>query len=673
MMGHIPRETTSFVGRERELARLAGMLASERLITVTGVGGVGKTRLAQRASMRAAEHFPDGTWWADLSTLADADLLLATIGDAVGLADHSPRMAAQVLCEWLGDKRLLLVLDSCEHVLDDCLHVVGEVLTAAPGVTVLATSRQPLVSHAEALLELEPLPADGEDALALFTERVDESTALAEPGAGAAAVVLCRRVEGIPLAIELAAAQVGPASVTDIADRLGSRLEVLTRSGFVWPRRHQALRTTIGWSHELCAPLERLLWARLSVFHGPFRADAAAEVASGGPLAAADVPRLLDALARQSVLRREGDRYRMLDIIREYGQEWLRELGEERALAERHTDHVVRVVRWAEDNWLGSAQILCYRRIEELHADLRIALDRMLTADPARAADTAGRLVFFWTCCGHVKEAGSYLERALVAHPVPGPERTRALTALGVTVSLQGDYGRATVLGREAALAAAADGDKEAQLAAIYVTGLLALLSGRPQEALGAVDDALGTAPGCAFDSADRLRCHMVRVFALTALGRLAEARFLALELREHCVMTDEVWARSYLDYQLSLIALRRSAPDEAARHARMMLRGKQILGDTFGTALGLDLLAAALAAAGEPEAAASAYGTSETLWRSVGHPQRGTPDVKAIRDLCEATARASLGDAAYARAYRRGAANATQDALAALADGGRL
>lgn len=672
MMGHIPPETTSFVGRGPELALLAELLATERLITVTGVGGVGKTRLARRAAARAAGRFPDGVWWADLSTLTDADLLLATIGDACGLSDHSPRMPAQVLCEWLAGKQLLLVLDSCEHLLEDCLHAVGEILTAAPGVRVLATSRRPLGSHAETVLELEPLPAGGEDALTLFAARVAEPDALRQPGAGEVAAALCRRVEGIPLAIELAAAQVGPASVTEVSDRLGSRLEVLTRSDFVWPRRHQALRTTIGWSHELCAPLERLLWARLSVFHGPFHPDCAAKVTSGGPLAAEHVPKLLESLVRQSVLGREsGGRYRMLGVIREYGQEWLRELGEADRLAERHIGYVVRLVRWAEANWLTGAQLQCYRKVEEIHADVRIALDRMLATDPARAADTLGRLVFFWTCCGRVQAATSYLERALAAHREPGPERTRAVTALGVTLTLRGEYARAAVLGREAVAAATGANDTEARFAAVYLTGLLALLTGRPREALRRVEEALTAAPGFALESASRLRCHLVKVFALTALGEVTDAHTLALGLREHCALTDEVWTRSYLDYQLSLIALSRSAPGEAAHHARLMLRGKQDLGDTFGIALGLDLLAAALAADGHTEAAASAYGTSATLWRSVGHPQRGTPELKAIRTQCEATARAALGNAGYTRAYDRGAANASHAAVAALVEGG--
>ncbi|MDX6354157.1 MAG: hypothetical protein QOF98_1060, partial [Streptomyces sp.] len=220
MKGHIPQETSSFVGRRPELALLDAALAGHRLITLTGAGGVGKTRLAQRAAARAGDAFPDGVWWADLATLSNPELLLATVSDAVDLADHSPRMPVEALCEWLADQRLLLVLDSCEHLAADCAHLVGELLTTAPGLTIMVTSRVPLACGAEEIFEVPPLPADGADALALFTARITDRLgleALSEPGAAEAAESICRRLEGIPLAIELAAAQVGPAAVAEIA------------------------------------------------------------------------------------------------------------------------------------------------------------------------------------------------------------------------------------------------------------------------------------------------------------------------------------------------------------------------------------------------------------------------------------------------------------------------
>lgn len=191
----------------------------------------------------------------------------------------------------------------------------------------------------------------------------------------------------IPLALELAAAQVGPATVEEIAARLGSRFEVsrfdvLARDGFVWPRRHRALRTTVGWSHELCTPLERLLWARLTVFRGAFDPAAARDVAEGGPLRAADITAALERLAAQSVLRREGGRYRMPDTLREYGQEWLRELGEETALADRHARYLLELARRAEAAWSTGDQVHCYRQVDDVHADLRTALDHLPADDP---------------------------------------------------------------------------------------------------------------------------------------------------------------------------------------------------------------------------------------------------------------------------------------------------
>jgi predicted ATPase len=713
MKGNIPPETTSFVGRDTELLWLDRALAQRRLITLTGPGGVGKTRLAQRAALRAASasegperpaphgdtspgapagradgnaygrtgggaytapaRFPDGVWWADLATLDSPHLLLPTVSDAVDLADHSPRMPVESLCEWLADKRLLLVLDSCEHMADDCAQLVGELLTAAPGLTVLATSRRPLGNTREAVREVAPLPADGADALALFRERVTARLGpapLAEPGAEAAAAAVCRRLEGIPLAIELAAAQVGAASVVEVAEGLGSRFALPERPGFVWPPRHRTLRTAIGWSHELCAPLERLLWARLSVFRGAFDVSAAEAVAAGGPLAFADVATTLERLVEQSVVLRVstglGDRYRMLDTIREYGQEWLRELGETGAVATRHAEHFSELARWADASWSGADQLLAYRLIEDTHPDLRAALDHWLAHDPAAAAELASLLVYFWTCCGHLKEARATLEQALERYTVPGPTRIRALTGLGVTVTLQGDHEAAAAIDAEVRAAAEADGGREVRIAAACLTGLLGMLTGRAAEGLAAVRAAVADAPGGPFDSPDRLRCALAEVLSLTALGAFEEGRAMALELRAGCVRTGELWARSYLDYQLSIVALFSATPAEAVGYARTMLESKRLLGDAFGIALGLDLLAAALAADGRAEEAASAYGTGGAYWRSVGHPQRGAPELQPIRERCEQTARAALGDEAYAAALARGAAAHAPASLAA-------
>ncbi|MER5766531.1 NB-ARC domain-containing protein [Streptomyces sp. NPDC001985] len=700
MLGNLPEESTSFVGRSRELSRLDRALGHDRLITLVGSGGVGKSRLALRAARRAAGAFSDGVAWADLAPLHGHRLLTATVSDACALNDHTPRMPVDALCEWLMDKRLLLVLDSCEHLLDPCRALVGDLLTVVPGLRVLVTSRQPLGMAGERLIEVAPLSVDEPDALELFRQRVAAAGAGpsgtksgagrgSRPGGGGsptdgtnggkgddggdeddggggdgeAAVRICRRLEGIPLALELAAAQAGRTGLDEIAERLTSRFDVLraTDGAPAHPERHRTMLTTIGWSHELCAPLERLLWARLTVFRGDFEEEAARAVCAGGPLGAGAIGPLLDRLVAASVIRAvkveggSGVRYRMLDTIREYGRMWLRALHEESAVAERHADHFLRFAHRADERWLGPEQAYWYRRIGEVHTDLCTALDHLLTASPGRALRLMGLVGFFWSCCGHLHEARDYLEQALAAHPHGGPDRTRGLWALGVAVTLQGEYGTARRISEACAGSARRDGIPEGTLEAGYLGGLIALLTGRPLDADRIAAEALGAASAAPFDSGAGLRCHLVRVFALTGLGRLTEARERALTLRRGCVERGESWTRAYLDYQLSLIALFAGEPHDAAGHARAMLEGKRGIGDSFGIALGLDLLAAAIAAAGDGERAGQVYGTGQAFWSTVGHPQRGTPELAAVREQCERAARAGVGDSAYERAYLRG------------------
>ncbi|MFE5855318.1 ATP-binding protein [Streptomyces sp. NPDC056500] len=727
MLGTLPEESTSFVGRNRELSRLKRDLARHRLTTLVGSGGVGKSRLALRAARQAVELFPHGVAWAELSPLAGDRLLLATVSDACDLADHTPRMPVDALCEWLGDKRLLLVLDSCEHLLASCRALLGDLLTAAPGLTVLTTSRHPLDMANEHVIEVVPLSPEGPDAVELFTQRMATAAASElgkhsafgqapahsdevgrrddDPAAGPRAdaqragiqwaapvphgftvAQICRRLEGIPLALELAAAQAARTSVEEIAGRLTSRFDVLKagESTRVRPERHRTMRTTIGWSHELCSPRERLLWARLTVFRGDFDAEAVRAVCTGGPVGVGEVDPLLDGLVAASVVtvvrgpRGSGLRYRMLDTIREYGASWLRALGEDAAMAERHAEHFLEVVCEAHDQWLGPEQAYWYRTIGEVHTDLCTAVDHFLTVSPTRAVRLAGRVGFFWSCCGHLHEARDYLEQALAAHGTDGPDRTQGLWALGFAATLQGDYATAQRVGDECMLAARLDWARgygsEGTLAAAYLGGLIALLTGRPLAADVLAGHALDAAGGEPFDSPNSLRCHLAQVFALTGLGELAQARERALTLRRGCVDRGESWTRAYLDYQLSLIALFSGDTPGAAEHARAMLEGKQGIGDSFGIALGLDLLAAALAAGGEGERAGLVYGTGQAFWSTVGHPQRGTPELRAVRDECERTARAHAGDSAYAAAFERGAnmdlATGLKEALVPLPGG---
>ncbi|MGW8354561.1 ATP-binding protein [Streptomyces wedmorensis] len=742
MRGHLPDENPGFVGRRTELERISVALAENRLVTVTGVGGVGKTRLALRAAHRAAERYPDGAWWTDLTQLDGDRLLVTLVADSVDLADHTPGMATTGLCRRLADDRLLLVLDSCEHLAEPCGRLVAELLAAAPGLTVLATSRRPLGVEGEHVITLDPLPPAGQDALELLRGAAGEDF----PAVGPAGEI-CVRLEGIPLALELAAAQIRLQGAEAVRDQLGSRFDappgtrfdLLAHTERVWPSRHQTLRAAIGWSHELSAPLERLLWARLSVFRGPFDLASATAVCVGGPLNRATLPGALDGLVRASVVRAAdaAGRHRMLDTIREYGATWLDRTGETATVAERHAAHFRGLARRAEAEWHGARQLRWYRTVDAHHTDLRTALDRLLRTDPDAALDLVGSVAFAWSCRGRLREARDGLEQALLLSDVRGRVRARALWALGVTLVLQGEFGPAQEVSERCAREAryaeyvehagyaeepgygehAGSGDHgvsvdhagsvdhgvyadpsahaertghgayaeavahaghtaargtgsrrdrpgDPTLDAAALAGLLALTTGRPMAAYVVVGHVLDAARGGPADSAARLRCHLVRVFALTGLGRLDEARERALALRARCQDLDEHWTRTALEYQLALTGLLEGDPAAASGHARAMLEGTRSLGASLGVALGLDVLATALAAAGDGERAADVSGTGEAYWRSTGQPRRGLPGLRALHEKYTDTVRASIGEPAYEEIFVRALTGLPQDGL---------
>ncbi|MFI0924150.1 ATP-binding protein [Streptomyces sp. NPDC021012] len=684
--GHLPDENPGFVGRRTELERVSAALAEHRLVTVTGVGGVGKTRLALRAAHRAADAYPDGAWWTDLSQLDDDRLLVALVSDSVDLADHTPGAATTGLRRRLADDRLLLVLDSCEHLAGPCARLVAELLAAAPGLTVLATSRRPLGVAGERVVALDPLPPAGADALELLRRAAGEDF----PAAGPAGEI-CVRLEGIPLALELAAAQIRLQGAEAVRDQLGTRLDAPPEARFdllahperVWPSRHQTLRAAIGWSHELSTPLERLLWARLSVFRGPFDLASATAVCGGGPLDPTVLPGALDGLVRSSVVRPPdaAGRFRMLDTIREYGATWLERTGETGTVADRHAAHFRDLARRAETEWHGARQLRWYRTVDAHHTDLRTALDRLLRTDPDAALDLVGAVAFAWSCRGRLREARGGLEQALLLSGARGRVRARALWALGVTLVLQGESRPAQEVSescaREARYAehaeqAGHDGPGDLTLDAAALAGLLALTTGRPAAAYVVVGHVLDAAPGGPADSAARLRCHLVRVFALTGLGRLAEARERALHLRDLCHALDEHWTRTALEYQLALTGLLEGDPAAAAGHARAMLEGTRRLGASLGVALGLDVLATALAAAGDGERAADVSGTGEAYWRSTGQPRRGLPGLRALREKYTGSARATLGEPAYQEIFARALTGLPQDGLERALRGAR-
>ncbi len=666
-----------FIGRDRELADLQSALKVHRLITLTGVAGVGKSRLARQVVELEQTAGGSESSWADLWQLPEERMLAALVADACGLSDHTPRMPLDAICQWIGDRDLLIVLDSCEHVLPACRRLVEILLDQCPHLTILATSREVFHLDSEYVVPVEPLPV-ATDAAELFLQRATQMGVLPEPGELNRVTELCTYLDGLPLALELAAGALRHSSIEELLRHPRNDLsrEETDHVHPVSPRRHDVLRTALGWSHELCTPKERLLWARLSIVLGHFDEPMAAALCAGGPLSVRDVEVALAGLVDKSVVTHRANRYLLLDTVREYGRFWLEQLGELDSMATTHASHFLTLARQADTTWTSAEQTGWYRTIKDAHPDLCAALDHLLAHRVDEALELATLTGFYWTCCGHAHTAQHYLARALQAGDSgqQAQMRQRAIWALGLTHLLQGNHATGTHLARQCLALAHSDQNASGLLRAAYLQAMSDLLQGNAQQALDLLDDALRNAqeeggPAAPSEQA-AMMCRMLRLFALTGLGLLDQSREAAGTLRDQCVAMGEHWIRSYTDYQLCVIALREQHSDAALEHARSMLNSKQQIGDTFGIALGLDMLAASFSADGDGRSAALASGAGQRLWDAVGHPQRGAPDVQPLREAGESTARQLVGAGTY-DTYRRQAAHADPAAMLSWAAGG--
>jgi predicted ATPase len=676
--GNLPEATTSMVGRGRELARVRTLCAESRLVTLTGSGGVGKTRLAVRAAADLRPRFADGAWLVELSPLDQGPLLAHTIAEALPLADQTSRPMVDVLADYLADRDLLLVLDTCEHLVDPCALLIQALLAVAPGLHILTTSRRPLGLLAEQVLTVEPLPVPDEagggpqDAVALLADRAARVVPGFAVTAGNRAAVLrvCRRLEGLPLAIELAAARLHDLPLEQLAERLEDRFALLGDPGDPGagedeghgadPPRHRALRTAVGWSHELCTSAQRLAWARLSVFAGAFDVETARQVCADERLPADQLPALLDALVDASILTwlptGGGERYRMLDTIREYGMCWLRDLGEHAELRRRHRDHYLELARRGDAAWLGPDQYKWYDRIATEHDNLRAALEFSLTeADGHTAVELAGALWFVWDGCGLPKEGRHYLERALaLTAGRPSPSRTKALLALGMVTLSQGDPDAAAALAEEYIREGERHGEAHALATGLGLTMCAHVMRGDLRGAMALSTPLLDRTAG----DGPTLAHFMIRLVAgLTYIlaGRCEEAVAVLEQMRRSCDRHGERWMRSYGDAIRAQAELALGYPRAAQVYARAALEVKHRMNDRVGIAIALDTLGPATLAAGHSRYAAYLLGLAQQVWDAIGRPQAGVPSWVATREACEKQARAALGDEAYRAAYRSG------------------
>jgi predicted ATPase/DNA-binding CsgD family transcriptional regulator len=467
-LSNLPAELTSFVGRRQELREAKRLLAATRLLTLTGAAGSGKTRLALRAAAEMSRGFPDGAWLVLLGSIRDPLLVTQAVFTALGVHDLSAGVSLSSLTEYLAGKRLLLVLDNCEHLLDACAVLAATLTAACPDLRLLATSRQALGVAGEVRMVVPPmsLPEEGDersvqhlfssDAVWLLSERAAAVVPgfTVDAGNAAAVLELCRRLDGIPLALELAAVRLGSLTLAQLNRGLASELSILGSGNRRAEARQQTLEATIGWSYGLLGEKERLLWARASVFAGGFEEDAAIEVCSGPGLPADWIVPVLGALVEKSILKRQlrGDRpprYWLLETLRWYGRQRLREFGEEAVTQKRHFDWICGLAATAGAG--DGRQAETFARTAGEQDNLWAALDFCLRhpGEAEAAAELAQHLNAFWICRGPISDVRRVLAALIEVTPEDSLPRAGLLWVAADLAVTQNDHEAAAALSEE--------------------------------------------------------------------------------------------------------------------------------------------------------------------------------------------------------------------------------
>ncbi|TQE23584.1 ATP-binding protein [Streptomyces ipomoeae] len=659
--GNLPAVFSSFVGRRRNIAEIRRRLETARLVTLTGVGGVGKTRLALEAAASMSKGFPDGVWLVDLAPVRDPSAVPGATATALGVPDLGPGPVGDRLADHLAGRRTLVVLDNCEHLADACARLAQSLLGAAPGLRVLATSRASLGLTGECVLTVAPLSVPDE-----AVELVRDRAAAVRPSfritdANREAVTrLCERLDGLPLAIELAATRLRTLTVDQLVERLEDRFGLLT-AGSSTARPHQrTLRALIDWSHELCSPAEQLLWRRLSVFAGGFDLAAAEDVCCGDGLPRGEILDHLDRLVAQSVVLTSEDesrpQYRMLETIREYGRGRLAESGEKRRLLRRHRDFFRALAESSAAAWYGPGQEDALARLRAQHANLRLALEYegVEAGDTQAALALVAALRFHWCADGFLGEGRDRIERALTAAPEPTAARAGALWAGAWAALLQGDHRSADRWLTEADELGERLDDPVVRAYVQGLRGTSALFLGRLDEAVSLYEGAVsaqiaaGEGPGALF-------CLFQLSVARAHLGdpRAAESgRRAVAAAEEH----GERWCRSYALWALGHDAWVRGDGPRALAFARAGLEIQRGFNDYVGTALMLELLAWITASDGDCARAGRLLGAIRALWRKIGTGITAFgPHLAEHHARCEETVVRALGTAGYERALAEG------------------
>jgi predicted ATPase/serine/threonine protein kinase len=652
---NLPTPVTSFVGREREVADVVRLFESERLVTIAGPGGIGKTRLALQVAAELRDQFPDGVWFADLAPLSDPALVVLVVAGAVGAHAQSSQSVLETLCEHARTRRFLLVLDNCEHLLNASSSLVTRLLRSCPGVRVLATSRTELEIANEVVWQTPPLEA--REAERLFVERtrsIRQEFAVTSRNA-ASIESLCRQLEGLPLAVELAAARMRVLTPAQMLERLGHRLSLLATRQSDVPSRHGTLRATIDWSYELLGETERRALAALSVFRGGWTLEAASgvlgqpspETETDAGQQTADVVEVLDRLRAASLVAVEEHldemRYRMLESIREYGLERLAASGEVDELRRRHAAYFLRLAEAADPELKGGQEARWLALLEAELDNLRAALQWLLEHDANSCLRLAVAVRIFWNVHGHFAEGRRWLLVALErSATAPARMRWHALHSVGQMAWHQGDASEAHTYFDKSARVAQEIGDTRLHAVSSFGLGWAAEMQGDLNGARAHWLECLAIASDVKDDRS------IAAVF--NALGEVSRR--------------EGDWAAARAYYEKALEAARRLGGHEGVSASlgnlgavaweagdtlaaddffKDALRSAQSIGSKVNIAHALDGLGGVAARRGEWVRAGVLSGAASTLREQIGFHLEATDRV--FRDRYLSLVRAAVGD----------------------------
>ena len=677
---NLPRALTSFIGREPELAELGPILAGAPLLTLVGPGGVGKTRLAEELVRTHATDYADGCWVVELAGLADPALLPGAVAAAVGLRDFHAGDTTARLAEYLRSRQLLIVLDNCEHLIAACADLAARLLRACPYLQVVATSREPLAVSGETIWRVPPLEVPNDEvydeltqvaAVRLFVDRaqaVNNQLTLTDNNAPAIARI-CRAVDGIPLALELAAARTRLLTVEQLADRLQEDADVLSGPNRAGLPQHRTIRATIDWSHQLLDAPEQLLLRRLAVFAGGWTLKLAEDVTSGAGIERSDVLQLLAQLVDKSMVLVDAHyleaRYRLLQPIRQYATERLEAAGEAVPFRERHSAAVLRLASRIQAGNPGPDEIASLDRLELEHDNLRAALRWALSRGGGVAALRCSAALFrFWERRGHFQEGCAWVEEALAAAPDASPvERSWALNSLAFLYWRGGDVRRARPIAQEALEVSRVGGEARDVAQALLNLGMIAFFDDQPQLAVQELEASVSVAREAAYEPQLSL--------ALTFLARTRLRVYGPLDPRSHSALKESLrvaqraqsrYTAGHALLTLGDFAWRQGDADRARSLWRQALVVRSELGERRGIAGCLERIARALAAMEDFELAAWAFGAADTQHRALGVRLRHDEEADHARLL--GNTRRHLGDT-FLAAWAEGQAASVDEAVA--------